>query len=1263
MMHLSDFIRMVLNDRDEEAPENNYFFSLNALVRLLAPDDPIDLLTAVAALQLIPENADRGVRLEALAHICVARRHCQRRSPVRRSRLRHICEYPALRRLAPLEDPFPNPFTENFTFDRGSFTVFPGRFDETTFVLRHLVMAVFRCSEPFPDEQFLTDTHALITAVLVISNEIARRAGLRRGAPPRERPGRAILVPSRTRLQQLKRAVSFQCADLADLLLAYGVPLAALDVLTTEFGHVAIDPYRVDNGALFARPIVRVGERLIVALPGQLLAAVRHTIVVQAWARGFGDELAQRYHSAVAFTAHESLAWLGHHPMWIEPHNIPDVPLLGVGFQSMDTDKLIYVAVLTHSLQQYHEQAVYGLWDVRGIIPQIAEHVREIVEAFREEVAPGAHILFLLLVQGVGHVPFLTDPGGDLPLTLGMTIADLQTIAWLPDRDVLTLWKFACAGDRVRRHAYVHTTSVLDEYELYRRCGQSYGLPDPEEEAGIILFPIGAGRLRREVVATYDPHTVAGGRPGFSIEVVWLYGPGSAPIAVPARVARAEDDPVAVVVEGYGVPIWITSPPDQAMPGALRFVYTEFTETIAYWLWRCTPGLAPLLASLTMVAERLHLQVHLTDPEAWAQSWTIEADTDKDVIVVEINQADVRINITILPAAQRLFFGPDNGGERLLLVEILRGIRALVPDSEVLSDDALARLVDRYLPLSDQKRMVTLDLGAAPEFDARGIPRYRPVCSADTAELLDELTIHLKTSTFPRGVQLPSHRKRLLQHVVTFFYMRLERLVATLDPVGLLEHLVTHHEAVVYSNAAYEWQAHTSLELRRSVRDEWAAELPMYSSTAMASRFLLEYVVARPPNGEQPFSLSTYDRLLALADLIIHWGQLDDLIHYEVMDIEITLQESGRITLNRERYARANAAYLAALAGQGLPSAAEFLERYLPRETEQERPPIVERFDRAAVAEWGLSLSEIMDFFDEAILFGREVDDAAATLPLAKFESEVAHRLSWPHERVVQALDLLALHPRHDFMKPPQGHTKGDVYPWRFNRSLSYARRPFLMRPLGETTEIVWGIRHVAVARHHLLRLCFERRLQAKSQEMLRLLGELNALAGAPFNNEVADLFRLHNRMGVYVQVARIGSLQLPRQLGDVDVVVIDSSRRRLLLLECKTLAVARTPQEMGTEIRRLFTGSTNELSVVERHTARARWFEAHLSAVLAEFRVATAGPWIVQAIIVVDTELFTPFLITAPLPVLSYAAVARALEQDRIWVLGTQQATNINAF
>src|SRR5438874_1961113 len=107
-------------------------------------------------------------------------------------------------------------FTEAFMFHGGSFTVFPGIAEDSTFILRHLADALFLSSGPFPDKRFLGKARALLTAVLALSDELAHRAGLRRGEEPRtQQTDGGLFVPGSQYIPRYKQAASFDLSELA----------------------------------------------------------------------------------------------------------------------------------------------------------------------------------------------------------------------------------------------------------------------------------------------------------------------------------------------------------------------------------------------------------------------------------------------------------------------------------------------------------------------------------------------------------------------------------------------------------------------------------------------------------------------------------------------------------------------------------------------------------------------------------------------------------------------------------------------------------------------------------------------------------------------------------------------------------------------------------------------------------------------------------------------------------------------------------------
>jgi len=228
-------------------------------------------------------------------------------------------------------------------------------------------------------------------------------------------------------------------------------------------------------------------------------------------------------------------------------------------------------------------------------------------------------------------------------------------------------------------------------------------------------------------------------------------------------------------------------------------------------------------------------------------------------------------------------------------------------------------------------------------------------------------------------------------------------------------------------------------------------------------------------------------------------------------------------------------------------------------------------------------------------------------------------------------------------------YRKDDIYPWRFNRSLSYIRRPFIIRDCCGEDEVLWGIRHLYDAGHNLLALITSGRLKAKSAEMKAVLSEINDRRGASFNDNVFDLFERGSNLIVRKNIKKLGKTHIRDSkgldLGDIDVLVINPKKRLVEVVECKDLALARTPNEMRNELERLFEGSRHR-SIVERHHRRTEWVRLHLKEILLwlEIKSETPKKWKVKPLIVVDIELITPYLRKSKIDIISFIELKNKL-------------------
>ncbi len=168
----------------------------------------------------------------------------------------------------------------------------------------------------------------------------------------------------------------------------------------------------------------------------------------------------------------------------------------------------------------------------------------------------------------------------------------------------------------------------------------------------------------------------------------------------------------------------------------------------------------------------------------------------------------------------------------------------------MLGDDALHALLRRQFANPRKKHLISWNA----LHDVRGIPLeepYRPASQADARVVRLALGRHLiATCDLRRGLAVdPSERKSVLVTARGWCLAEIERIVATLNPDGLLERLMHGYEAVMHARFEQEFKLPTRLACHESspeMRSRLRSERPELARTAIAWRFLIEYVAAVP---------------------------------------------------------------------------------------------------------------------------------------------------------------------------------------------------------------------------------------------------------------------------------------------------------------------------------------------------------------------------------------------------------------------------------
>jgi hypothetical protein len=1236
---------------------------LSELVTYLSKYDSVDLLETVAGLQLMPENIERTIRLEALAHIIASISINNSKPKISSNKLGRICNSMVPEEITRMEDPFETPFTDEISFFGGSYIVFPGYGGDSVFVFRHLLRAIFQIPDELINPEFISKARMLISAILSISDEIAHNIDLRRGIKPIINNNR-VNVPKNPRLDQLKHTISFEQSSLVELLSKKDTNLSAIERLIVPLGSISISNYQIDNGELLIHPIVKAGDKYIFAIPGMLLWAARQEIIHLAIEYNVLNELAKNFNRAVAASVIQYLSYLGNNLCPISLPPPPEINCFSDAFFELDSDKIIYTIVFTDVLDNYDISDINGRWQTDGLDIKISNRLKDVAEKIFSMETPPNDILFLFLFQGVGRMFVLgmneqMRPFGTHLLT--MSASDLETVALLESGEPLTLWKYACASDTVRDVATIQRYDELDEFQLYRKNHYSYYFSDEAKPNGIFISPGGAGELRTETATKRDLHGAISYINGYIMDVIALHGDRKYPIYIP-KPGLIYRNRAALLLEGFPFPIWIIGPSyeneDQAK---LHARYCDFADAIGYWLWQFTPSLYTILQSIITDYKYIVINMNLLPIDLWLKDQYSSEGDESDYLEINADPQKGHIIIKFKVNIRILLERADNIGERYFMQQILHGFKDLLPEKERirLSDDAIDGIIDDYMPVGIKKKIINIYSNNAMDLDPTGLPSFRKLQEADINELLDRLGNNLiSTLGFKIGRIDDRQRTLILNNIVSKFYFdELSKLVSSLRPEGLLEWLINYHESTINNLAVHKVTTPTRIALFNSdsqMEELIAKEFKEINEAAVAGRFIIEYVAAQLPNGLRPMSYGVYDQLLAIGNQIINFGFTSDLIHNELADIKLSILTSGRLGSDESQFEKARSSYIPSFLSGEIVRRTNYFESYWrKKEAVVEESDFEKRIDKACLLEFGHSLVELLDLMIESLSIGQELNPVVACLPLDDLANRLAEQLGWQKGKVIAAIDFLSLKPRIDFFGPESPYRKEDIYPWRFNRSLSYIRRPFIIRNSPRGVEVLWGIRHLYDAGHNLFALITSGRLKANCKEMKIILSEINDNRAINFNNRVFNLFEQDSDLIVKKNIKKIGKKHVRDSkgldLGDIDVLVANPKKRILEAIECKSLALARTPTEMRNEIENLFEGGKHR-SIVERHQRRTTWIRAHLKEILLWLNIGSVSSekWKVMPLIVTDIELMTPFLRKSRMDIISILELEKRIIKSR---------------
>lgn len=406
----------------------------------------------------------------------------------------------------------------------------------------------------------------------------------------------------------------------------------------------------------------------------------------------------------------------------------------------------------------------------------------------------------------------------------------------------------------------------------------------------------------------------------------------------------------------------------------------------------------------------------------------------------------------------------------------------------------------------------------------------------------------------------------------------LQAELADVDTAHLLRQLAEYQETVVQRDAVVHLHAvHDApcFALTKEWSDDLEVRLRNIEKSNVASRFLVEYLTALPPQSGRRLSELELHQLLALS--FWHTNNATTLQAFRT-----TVREKdayyipGRGTAFTGKQSNADVQALNAMRTSNLLRwGHQYQDDYRPsdRDTTMRQNVRMDAANLDLAEEWGLTAQRLIEFNTAFTNHADSDEFGIYDHPEEKFRDDMANLGFTPHETegILANFTLKTLSP-----SGAREVLVGDDGIWIHNRRRSYLHSAIIQH----AGRIMIGARRLHVSADYIFGKLDKGLYRANTKRIKALMGTQGKAEGTTFEKEVRETFR---QKGVQLVTVRP-----PRStgIGAVDCAVLHNGT--LYLMECKSLNKPLTPAG-EQQVRDTLDKAVGQLA------DQAKWTEANL--------------------------------------------------------------------
>lgn len=1153
-----------------------------------------DLLSKVASLNMIIENQNKSIYFDSLIATLISQplSFYTSTKKIKTKELRHLISQIEKTELAMAIDPPEVLFVERVRF-YGNYWVFSGINYIPAYIIQRFIDVLVFNENRFNASFFQIAMH-IINFVLVISNNIVE--ALNYGYhTQRKIDKKYVQIPDYIKMQELSSLLTFNIDYLINIL-----KIECSDYLFSSFEETKLESILADdNQQFYQHPFIKTNNNNCILLnPTILIPFAVHQIILEAERFGQKDILLNLYNENNWKECRLSLDKLGHKKIKEDS--------LGISLFSSDSyreslfsvgyNNVLWVSFYCDNGKNYSNNSMFSTYSIiSDSIPSI-EHINEVEEQLKKNgiICVG----YISVYCSFGRVIRFQNVHAKKTV-LQLNPCELHYIA-VNERDVECYLPQYIKAKSIIKDTVFSTISELNAIEIYDSNHHSFYMDDNINlKDTMVYFTIGDSLDYIVRATTEEDRRLFDASDEIHLEDVIL-----------SDKLRKIYTPCSLGSQiKYAVPIkngiiWILADIPKCIDE--YNIIRSLMDVLSFWLAECRS----IIDSVKLHEKVYSIRIVLCGEIILYKQLQNEINDLSSYLHYKSEGKSIFMEWT--PQAYQYTHCQTNKHEKDIIISLLKEL------AQFGSMPINMQLVDEVFHNIYKKKFFSFNIS---EF-----PYYKPIYGKAPNfsfqfqdELIDTVGEYIKNKYMITGTIPDSDRTQVANDIVGYLYRLLQHEVEKVKVDGLYEVLCNDLEIVLYNVLVSRHRYIYDIACYPEKEKQYIIENSKLNEMSVSLKFLLEYVAACPPSGNQPIDEIQYSRVLTICSEIINWAYKNDLFFYHAVSSPISILGSGRIGIQRDEID-----YLTTLNS----SAMETRLRH-------ESNPTIEKFYKSGMLskyidqlneafddEYGFTFVEFFRCIDSIIILGENINEDVKKIDYESLVEQMACETEIPREKIRKIISMISLTEREDYMIPPDPYQKEDVYPWRFNREMSFTRRPIVMYD----NTLIWGNRQLFHMFLYSIELIENGKYKARHRKLKEVIGKINNERGNAFNDSVINKLRSYKGFIVKGKVSKINKKRLEDEnkmpLGDIDAMCIIPENNSIIAFEVKDFSFAKNPYEMEQEYKRMFVDG-EKTCFVTKHKRRVDWLITHINDVIEEFNL-NPGKWIVKEAYIVDEEIIS---------------------------------------